>query len=70
MIDLTTRRALVCGATQGIGRACAELLAKLGARVTLVARDEAALRELSAQLAAPGGAADWFAVDFANPAWP
>jgi 3-oxoacyl-[acyl-carrier protein] reductase len=68
MIDLSSRRALVCGATQGIGRACAELLAKLGARVTLVARDEAALRATSVNLTTSGGgAADWFAVDFADP---
>lgn len=46
MIDLTGRHALVCGSSQGIGRASAELLARCGARVTLLARDEAALREV------------------------
>lgn len=40
------RRALVCGASRGIGRACAEALASDGASVTLLARDETRLREL------------------------
>ena len=40
---LEGRSAFVCGSTQGIGRACAETLAKLGAGVTLCARNETAL---------------------------
>lgn len=44
MFDLTRKRAIVCGSSQGIGRAIAETLARQGAAVTLVARDEAALR--------------------------
>lgn len=40
------RRALVCGASQGIGKACAEELAGLGADVVVVARGEAALRSV------------------------
>lgn len=39
-LDLTGKRALVCGSTQGIGRATAIELASLGASVTLLARDE------------------------------
>ncbi|MBK8152492.1 MAG: SDR family NAD(P)-dependent oxidoreductase [Saprospiraceae bacterium] len=38
-IDLSGKNALVCGASQGIGRACAIVLAKAGARVTAVARN-------------------------------
>ena len=39
MVDLTGKRALVCGATQGMGRACAAAMAKCGATVTLAARN-------------------------------
>jgi 3-oxoacyl-[acyl-carrier protein] reductase len=42
--SLSGKRALVCGASQGIGRACAEALAGLGASVVLMARDQARLR--------------------------
>ena len=37
-LDLTGKHALVCGASQGIGRAAAIELARLGAHVTLLAR--------------------------------
>ncbi len=47
------RRAMVCGSTQGIGRACAMEFARLGADVTLVARNEEALERVRAEL--PGG---------------
>lgn len=43
-------RALVTGSSQGIGRAVAIELAQLGASVTLLARDQAKLQELAAQL--------------------
>ena len=39
-IDLTGKKAIVCGSTQGIGRASAVVLAELGANITLIARNE------------------------------
>jgi 3-oxoacyl-[acyl-carrier protein] reductase len=49
-LDLTGRHALVCGASQGIGRATAIELARLGADVTVLARTEARLQTLVAEL--------------------
>jgi 3-oxoacyl-[acyl-carrier protein] reductase len=43
-ISLAGKNALVCGSTQGIGKASAIELALLGASVTLVARNEAKLK--------------------------
>ncbi len=40
-LDLSGKNAVVCGSTQGIGKASAIELALLGATVTLLARDEA-----------------------------
>ena len=50
-LDLTDKNALVCGSTAGIGKATAIQLAKLGATVTLVARDEEKLKETLIELA-------------------
>ena len=49
-LDLTGRHALVCGGSEGIGRATALELAQLGADVTLLARREEALRDALASL--------------------
>lgn len=49
-IDLHFKRAFVCGASQGIGRAVALELAHLGASVTLMARNENTLKEVKHQL--------------------
>lgn len=45
-INLVGKRALVCGSTQGIGRAIAEEFARAGAMVTLVGRSEEKLEEV------------------------
>ena len=44
-LNLSGKHALVCGASEGIGRAAAIELARLGADVTLLARREATLLE-------------------------
>lgn len=54
-IELSGRRALVCGASHGIGKAAALELASLGAHVTVVARDAASLLQVVAQLDASRG---------------
>jgi len=66
MASLEGRTALVTGASQGIGRACALALASAGARVALAARNEAKLAEVGAEIAAGGGTAQVFAIDIAS----
>jgi NAD(P)-dependent dehydrogenase (short-subunit alcohol dehydrogenase family) len=67
MGTLSNRRALVVGASSGIGRASAERLLLDGARVTLAARTESGLRSTAESLAAAaergGGCVDWIACD-------
>jgi 3-oxoacyl-[acyl-carrier protein] reductase len=55
MYSLIGKRAVVCGSTQGIGRACAVQFAGLGAAVTLIARDEEALRAVRDELSTGEG---------------
>lgn len=66
MSSLEGRTALITGASQGIGRACAIALAKAGARVALAARNEAKLAEVAAEIKAGGGTAEVFAIDIAR----
>ena len=66
MHGLEGRIALVTGASQGIGRACALELAKAGATVALAARNEAKLAEVAAEIEAAGGKAAAFALDVAD----
>lgn len=54
-INLTGKRAIVCGSTQGIGKAAALELASLGASVTLVARNEDALQRVKSELRTAAG---------------
>lgn len=66
-LDLKNKRALVCGSTQGIGKAVALELALLGANVTLVARNEDSLKKVKAELNTDKGQQhSYIAVDFSN----
>lgn len=49
-LDLSHKTALVCGASQGIGAACAKALAELNCKVILLARTENKLQFLVEQL--------------------
>jgi 3-oxoacyl-[acyl-carrier protein] reductase len=60
------RVALVTGASQGIGRACALVLASAGAKVVLCARNQEKLQEVAAEIASKGGEAEAFKMDVAN----
>ena len=64
-LDLSGRHALVCGASQGIGRASAIELAELGAHVTLLARSAGTLKTIAENLPRPqaGQQHDWRSVD-------
>ncbi len=67
--NLQGRNALVCGASRGIGRACAHALAELGASVTCAARNEDSLQAMIAELPAHDGQThQWLAADFSKPA--
>jgi 3-oxoacyl-[acyl-carrier protein] reductase len=63
---LEGRVALVTGASQGIGHACALALAREGATVAVAARNQQKLDELVAQIAAAGGKAAAFVMDVAD----
>ncbi len=62
--EIAGRKALVCGASAGLGLACAEALAKEGVEVVIAARTEAPLRQAAARLAALSKApVAWVAAD-------
>jgi 3-oxoacyl-[acyl-carrier protein] reductase len=65
-MNLEGRVALVTGASQGIGQACALALARQGANVALSARNQQKLEEVAGQIAAAGGKAAVFAMDVSD----
>ncbi len=65
-MDLSSRVALVTGASQGIGRACALRLAKSGATVILAARSHEKLNELMQEINAAGGTSSLLVIDVSD----
>ena len=57
-VDLTGRSALVTGAASGIGRACAERLARAGASVTVLDLDGDAARRVAGEIGGEAQQAD------------
>jgi 3-oxoacyl-[acyl-carrier protein] reductase len=66
MSTLSGKIALVTGASQGIGRACALELARAGATVVLAARNIEKLDVVAAEIAAEGGTAKAYALDVSS----
>ena len=68
-LNLTGKHALVCGGSEGIGRATAHELALLGADVTVLSRRPEALQQVTAALPLGGAQAHgWIAADVADAA--
>ena len=64
-ISLKNKNAVVCGSTQGIGEASAITLAKLGANITLIARNETKLLDVLSDLdKSQGQTHSFIAIDF------
>ncbi|HLJ86556.1 MAG TPA: 3-oxoacyl-[acyl-carrier-protein] reductase [Candidatus Angelobacter sp.] len=66
MAGVAGRVALVTGASQGIGRACALALAEGGASVALAARNEEKLAQVAKEITDKGGQAATFRMDVSN----
>jgi 3-oxoacyl-[acyl-carrier protein] reductase len=67
-LDLADKRAIVCGSTQGIGKASAIELASMGASITLIARNEEKLRTVLNELdASRGQKHNYIVADFSQP---
>ena len=66
MSEGTGRVALVTGASQGIGRACALALAEAGVTIALAARNEEKLRLVQEEIESKDGRAATFRMDVSN----
>jgi 3-oxoacyl-[acyl-carrier protein] reductase len=63
-LGITGRSALVCAASKGLGRGCAEALARAGVDVTIVARTEDTVRRAAEAIGADAsGSVAWVACD-------
>ena len=64
-ISLENKKAIVCGSTQGIGYAIAKNFSEIGAKITLVSRNEKKLIKTMNSLSGKGH--DFISADFSNP---
>lgn len=67
-LKLSGRRAILAGASRGLGRHTAELLAAEGAAIAFCARNQAGVDEAVASLSAKGATVHGTAVDLTDPA--
>ena len=68
VIDLTGKIALVCGASQGIGKATAIALSEAGANIILLARNEERLKSTLTELnVSRGQKHNYISADFSKP---
>ena len=65
---LVGKTALITGASKGLGKAMALALAKAGASIALVSRDEARLNDVAAEIRGSGGNAFVFVADVTDEA--
>jgi 3-oxoacyl-[acyl-carrier protein] reductase len=67
-LGIAGRQALVCAASKGLGRGCAEALAHEGVAVTICARTEATVRRTAEEIGASSGSeVRWVACDITTP---
>jgi len=68
-LGIAGRRALVCAASKGLGRGCAEALAREGVDVTICARTESDVKRTADEIGATAGRrVAWVACDITTPA--
>ena len=68
-LGIRGKKALVCGASKGLGRGCAQSLAREGVEVTICARTEADVERAADEIgAATGRRVAWLACDITTPA--
>ncbi len=65
-MEIKGKLAVVTGASRGIGAATARALAAAGAHVVLLARSALELEQLTEEIRAAGGKANWFDVDLSD----
>jgi 3-oxoacyl-[acyl-carrier protein] reductase len=67
-LGIAGRKALVCAASKGLGRGCAEALAREGVAVTILARTESVVRKTAEEIGTMSGrAVQWLACDITTP---